>query len=147
MSSRFKENYRTDWLVDLNQMLVFQLLDELFFPELEESDDSGSGDTADEVAVDEMQPNRIPDIGFQTAASDLGLYSNDEISRSLFFREYCRCSNCLLDVAAVALNSLKPLYRIDPAYSPFSTLQKGYRQKVRAAILEAMKIVMLHPHH
>ncbi|MFC1743746.1 late competence development ComFB family protein [Candidatus Riflebacteria bacterium] len=132
--SRFEETYRTDWLVDLNRILIFQILDALFFSEQE-----GTLTPASEAEIVEINSD-MPEEEFLKL--DL-----EELASSEYFKNYCRCSSCMLDVAAVALNLAKPLYRISPEFNAFSTDENEQRKKLQSLVFRAMKIVEENPHH
>lgn len=62
----------------------------------------------------------------------------------------CSCEHCRYDIAAIALNNLKPKYvatRQGEAYTRIHTLEAQFNVDVIAAIIQAMQIVETHPHH
>ncbi|MCD6122718.1 MAG: late competence development ComFB family protein [Spirochaetales bacterium] len=61
----------------------------------------------------------------------------------------CKCQDCVLDMAAYALNHIKPYYRVSLmgtiyAHSIDST---EYAQQVKKAVKEAIKKVSSNPSH
>jgi len=61
----------------------------------------------------------------------------------------CRCNECIVDIAAVALNSVKPLYR----FSLLGTLyaqamsEQTYADSIKEAVATAIKKVRENPAH
>ncbi len=66
-----------------------------------------------------------------------------------FAKEICKCQDCVLDMAACALNSLKPVYRV----SLIGTLyahnldNTGYAEEVKKAVRTAIDKVSSNPSH
>ncbi len=63
--------------------------------------------------------------------------------------ELCTCHDCLVDIAAIALNMLPPQYVADKYYKFPDSPDKEERRKeaVRKAVLYAMRKVIRNPHH
>jgi competence protein ComFB len=64
--------------------------------------------------------------------------------------ETCRCSECIIDIAAVALNSVKPLYRfslLGTLYAAQAMSEKEYADSVRKAVAFAINKVRTNPAH
>jgi len=61
----------------------------------------------------------------------------------------CTCHECLIDIAAIALNTLPPHYVADKYYKfPDSpTKEKQRNEQVTQAVRMAIKRVVDHPHH
>lgn len=63
--------------------------------------------------------------------------------------ETCRCNECVVDIAAIALNNVKPLYR----FSLLGTLytqaisRQEYADSVEKEVAEAIKKVKKNPAH
>ena len=75
-----------------------------------------------------------------------------EIERQLnFLPEYiCTCRECILDVAALALNSIKPLYRVTlmgKIYTGTAMEDKNYADNVRDVVYKAIEQVHKNPYH
>ena len=66
------------------------------------------------------------------------------------FPELCKCSECLADIKALALNHLEPHYVATEKGELFTKLDSVKVQSevdVTAAIIEAIEIVKKKPHH
>ena len=62
--------------------------------------------------------------------------------------DICRCQDCILDMAALALNSMKPLYRVSlmgNVYAP--ALDSQERENARSAVNRAIKKISVNPSH
>ena len=63
----------------------------------------------------------------------------------------CRCNDCILDMAAMALNSVKPLYRVSLLGKLYTetamTEGSDYARKVREAVFDAIEKVRKNPSH
>jgi len=62
----------------------------------------------------------------------------------------CKCSHCLNDIAALALNILKPQYvstSKGEVYGKSRMLQLQYEIDVTTAIMKASTVVKKSPHH
>ncbi len=62
----------------------------------------------------------------------------------------CRCDKCRADIAAYALNKVKPQYvvsRKGEVYARTQSLQNSYRVGLLVAITEAVEIVTAYPRH
>ena len=62
----------------------------------------------------------------------------------------CRCSECVLDMAAIALNSLNPLYRVSllgSLYTAAAMDENAYASSVRDAVSTAIEKVRKNPGH
>jgi len=62
----------------------------------------------------------------------------------------CRCNECVLDMAAMALNSVKPLYRVSllgSLYTASAMDEKAYAISVRKAIVNAIEKIRKNPSH
>jgi competence protein ComFB len=66
------------------------------------------------------------------------------------FPDFCKCELCLLDVKALALNSLKPHYIVSAKGELYSQLEEMKIQSeadVMKALVEAIIIVRTNPRH
>jgi len=64
--------------------------------------------------------------------------------------EFCRCGDCVLDMAAMAFNSVKPLYRfslLGSLYAAQAKSEDAYVQSVRDAVRQAIEKVRANPSH
>ncbi|MCL2805516.1 MAG: late competence development ComFB family protein [Treponema sp.] len=65
-------------------------------------------------------------------------------------KEMCRCNECIVDIAAIALNSVKPLYRfslLGALYASQAMTEKAYADGVKQAVMQAIKKVKKNPSH
>jgi len=75
---------------------------------------------------------------------------DDQMSSVLRGVNCCTCENCLLDIKAIALNSLPPKYvvtRKGQLYAKLFTLQQQFDVDIIAAITKAAVIVSRSPRH
>jgi competence protein ComFB len=73
-----------------------------------------------------------------------------EYQLDAFPYEICRCNDCVVDMAAVALNMVKPLYRyslLGTLYTSQAMNQKDYADSVQKAVSAAIEKVRLNPSH
>lgn len=64
--------------------------------------------------------------------------------------EVCKCEKCILDIAAIALNSLPPKYIVSEKgelYSKVETLKNQFEVDIIAALTKAAVIVRMNPRH
>ncbi|MCL2382048.1 MAG: late competence development ComFB family protein [Treponema sp.] len=62
----------------------------------------------------------------------------------------CLCNDCVLDMAAVALNAVKPLYRaslLGSLYTATAKNEKAYGSSLRDAVSGAIEKVRENPSH
>ena len=62
----------------------------------------------------------------------------------------CTCNDCVVDMAAIALNSIKPLYRVSLLGTLFTSRamdEKNYATGVREAVFRAIEKVRKNPSH
>jgi len=62
----------------------------------------------------------------------------------------CLCNECILDMAAISLNSIKPLYQVSLLGSLYtsSTMDRSeYGESIKAAVANAIEKVMDNPNH
>jgi len=67
-----------------------------------------------------------------------------------FTEPVCRCNDCIVDMAAIALNNVKPLYRVSllgTLYAANAMDEKNYAKKIREAVAGAIKKVHNNPGH
>ena len=75
-----------------------------------------------------------------------------ELERQLdvYTEEICRCNECIVDMAAIALNTVKPLYRVSllgTLYTATAMDEKKYSSSVRDAVFKAIEKVRKNPGH
>lgn len=64
--------------------------------------------------------------------------------------EICICEECVLDMATLALNSVKPLYRVSllgSIYAAHAMDEDAYASSVRTAVKSAIERIKLNPSH
>ncbi|MDR0540355.1 MAG: late competence development ComFB family protein [Spirochaetaceae bacterium] len=64
--------------------------------------------------------------------------------------EICRCNDCIVDMAAMALNNVRPLYRcsiLGTLYAQEAMNDKVYAENVRDAVWEALIKIKKNPSH
>ena len=62
----------------------------------------------------------------------------------------CTCDDCVLDMAAIALNMVKPLYRVSllgSLYAANAMDEKTYASSIRDAVFQAIEKVSRNPSH
>jgi competence protein ComFB len=62
----------------------------------------------------------------------------------------CRCNECIVDIAAIALNTVKPLYRfslLGTLYASQAMSEQAYADSVKKAVAWAIKKVRKNPAH
>ena len=65
------------------------------------------------------------------------------------YPELCTCSECILDVAAYALNSVRPRYRVSLLDSVFVDAEErsSYLEEIRRAVRDRILKVSTNPPH
>lgn len=65
------------------------------------------------------------------------------------FKGICTCEDCVLDMAAFALNHLKPVYRVSLLGSMYAhSMGEGeYRKEVGRSVEEAIRKIAANPSH
>ena len=76
----------------------------------------------------------------------------EELDRQLedYSKPLCMCNDCVVDIAAMALNSVKPLYRaslLGRLYTASAMDQKNYASSVRDAVSKAIEKIRKNPSH
>jgi len=64
--------------------------------------------------------------------------------------DMCRCKECIVDIVAIALNSVKPLYRVSllgTLYASQAMTEKSYADSVKKAVSDAINKVKKNPAH
>jgi competence protein ComFB len=75
-----------------------------------------------------------------------------ELERQLasYTQQICRCNECVVDMAAHALNMVKPLYRVSllgTLYASQAMSEESYAQGVRTAVAQAIEKIRKNPAH
>ena len=63
--------------------------------------------------------------------------------------EVCKCQDCILDMAAYALNTVRPLYRVSLMGTLYARALEGseYEEEVAEAVSQAIRRIMANPSH
>jgi len=62
----------------------------------------------------------------------------------------CRCNDCIIDMAAIAMNTVKPLYRyslLGSMYTSQAMHEDSYADSVKKAVSQAITKVRKNPSH
>ena len=73
-----------------------------------------------------------------------------ELQLSALGPEVCRCEECVIDMAAIALNSVKPLYYfslLGTQYAAQAMNEQTYADSVQQAVAQAIVKVSKNPAH
>ena len=73
-----------------------------------------------------------------------------EIQLGVYQPAICRCNECVVDMAAIALNSVKPLYRfslLGSLYAAQAKNETNYAQSIHDAVASAIERVRKNPSH
>jgi competence protein ComFB len=73
-----------------------------------------------------------------------------EIQLSRVKEEICRCNDCIVDMAAMALNNVKPLYRfsiLGTLYAAQAKNEPVFADTVQQAVAHAIQKVSSNPSH
>lgn len=89
---------------------------------------------------------------FENLKNDAENLILDELGRQLdnYSKPVCRCNECVMDMAAMALNMVKPLYRVSllgSLYTASAMDEKSYASSVRDAVFHAIEQVRKNPGH
>jgi len=93
------------------------------------------------------------DYDFSLLVNEAERMVTDELERRLAELgdpRICVCQDCILDMAAFALNALKPVYRVSllgTMYAKAVNEQSGYVKEVQAMVDAAIKKVHSNPGH
>ncbi len=92
------------------------------------------------------------DCDFDVLVNETERMVIDEIERNLKLRadpSICLCQDCMLDMAAFSLNSLKPIYRVSLLGTMYAQAmnESSYSQEVRTAVDAAITKIRANPAH
>jgi competence protein ComFB len=93
------------------------------------------------------------DYDFSILINEAERMVTDELERALAEKadpSICLCQDCVLDMAAFALNALKPVYRVSllgTMYAQAIDGDSGYSQEVRSMVEAAIRRVHANPGH
>ncbi|MDR2766820.1 MAG: late competence development ComFB family protein [Treponema sp.] len=69
---------------------------------------------------------------------------------AVYANPICRCNECVVDMAAVALNAVKPLYRVSllgTQYTAQAMNETDYARTLKTAVAQAIEKVRKNPSH
>ena len=94
----------------------------------------------------------INDYDFEHLKNEAENLVINDLDRQLesFPEPICKCNDCVLDMAAIALNMVKPLYRVSllgTLYTSTAMDEKAYGTSVREAVFRAIEKVRKNPSH
>ena len=94
----------------------------------------------------------INEYNFDLLKNEAEILVISEVERQLKSEpeDMCRCNECVVDIAAIALNSVKPLYRfslLGTLYASQAMTEKSYADSVKNAVARAIKKVRNNPSH
>jgi competence protein ComFB len=94
----------------------------------------------------------IDDYDFELLVNEAEKIVLDELDRQLeeYSGDICKCNDCVVDMAAMALNSVKPLYRfslLGSLYAAQAMNEASYADSVRKAVSAAIEKVRKNPSH
>jgi competence protein ComFB len=92
------------------------------------------------------------DYDFSILVNEAERMVTDELERRLAERNdasICTCEECIIDMAAFALNALKPVYRVSLLGTMYAHAMDGseYAESVRDAVDAAISKVHANPSH
>jgi competence protein ComFB len=73
-----------------------------------------------------------------------------EIQLARTSEEICRCNDCIVDMAAMALNNVRPLYRfsiLGTLYAAQAKNEPNYADTIQQAVAQAIQRVSSNPSH
>jgi competence protein ComFB len=62
-------------------------------------------------------------------------------------KDVCRCQDCVLDVAAYALNKVRPAYRVSLMGSVYARTRSEHAAEIARAVAEGIAKVKANPSH
>ena len=97
-----------------------------------------------------MEP--IENYDFELLKNEAEVLVIKDLGRQLenFPEPICTCNDCVLDMAAMALNTIKPLYRVSllgSLYTATAMNEKEYATSIREAVFRAIEKVRKNPSH
>jgi competence protein ComFB len=94
----------------------------------------------------------IDDYDFELLVNEAEKLVLTDLGRQLesYPEPICTCNDCVVDMAAMALNTVKPLYRVSllgTLYAARAMDEKTYATSVREAVFNAIEKVRKNPSH
>jgi competence protein ComFB len=92
------------------------------------------------------------DYSFEFLVNEAEKLVFDELERQLaaYTGDLCRCSECVVDMAAIALNKVKPMYRfslLGSLYTSQAMSDDAFATGLRSAVSMAIERVRTNPSH
>jgi len=92
------------------------------------------------------------DCNFELLKNEAENLVINEIERQLesISAPICRCNECIVDMAAMALNIVKPLYRVSllgTLYTANAMDEGSYAKSIREAVFKAIERIRKNPSH
>jgi len=94
----------------------------------------------------------IDDYGFDQLKNEAEQYVYHELEAQLAKagEDVCRCNDCVMDMAAMALNNVKPLYHysiLGNLYAATAKSNQAYADSVQQQVAQAIAKVSSNPSH
>ena len=94
----------------------------------------------------------IDEYDFELLKNEAEIIVIREIEQQLKsgYDDMCRCNDCIVDIAAISLNSVKPLYRfsiLGTLYTSQAMTEQAYADSVKKAVSDAIIKVRKNPAH
>ena len=94
----------------------------------------------------------VDDFDFDILMNEAEVLVVEELGRQLdaYRGSICRCNTCVVDMAAMALNMVKPLYRVSllgTQYTAQAMSESSYAASLKQAVANAIEKVRKNPAH
>jgi competence protein ComFB len=94
----------------------------------------------------------IDEYDFQFLVNEAEKLVLNELERQLenYPEPVCNCNDCVVDMAAMALNTVKPIYRVSllgTLYASRAMEEKSYATSIREAVFNSIERVRKNPSH
>jgi competence protein ComFB len=94
----------------------------------------------------------IDEYDFELLKNEAEKMVLDELGKQLgsYSGEICMCNDCVVDMAAMTLNSVKPLYRfslLGSLYAAQAMNETSYAESIRKAVASSIEKVRKNPSH
>ena len=92
------------------------------------------------------------DYDFEVLVNESEKLVTEELGRQLdsYKGTICRCETCVIDMAAMALNTVKPLYRVSllgTQYAAQAMSDPAYSRSLKESVTKAIEKVRKNPAH
>ncbi|GMO32121.1 MAG: hypothetical protein Ta2F_07960 [Termitinemataceae bacterium] len=94
----------------------------------------------------------IDEYNFENLSNQAERIVIEELGNQLekHYDKICKCNDCITDMAAMALNNVKPLYRcslLGTLYTAEAMQDDAYSKSVKKAVTLAIEKVSINPSH